>query len=92
MTSKPSTTNSPNLSFMPAHSFSCWPPDLFRSAYLQLLLVKIGHLYGRMRKKESVDGTKDIQVVTAAGSHLFPFRTEKLSPLAPMVLQCNAGE
>ena len=34
----------------------------------------------------------DIQVVIAAGSHLFPFRTEKLSPLAPMVLQCNAGE
>ena len=33
-----------------------------------------------------------IQVVIAAGSHLFPFRTEKLSPLAPMVLQCNAGE
>ena len=32
------------------------------------------------------------QVVIAAGSHLFPFRTEKLSPLAPMVLQCNAGE
>ena len=26
------------------------------------------------------------------GSHLFPFRTEKLSPLTPMVLQCNAGE
>ena len=34
----------------------------------------------------------DIQVVIAAGSHLFPFRTEKLSPPAPMVLQCNAGE
>ena len=33
-----------------------------------------------------------IQVVIAAGSHLFPFRTEKLSPPAPMVLQCNAGE
>nr|DAM85601.1 MAG TPA: hypothetical protein [Caudoviricetes sp.] len=32
------------------------------------------------------------QVVIAVGSHLFPFRTEKLSPLAPMVLQCNAGE
>ena len=32
------------------------------------------------------------QVVIAAGSHLFPFRTEKLSLLAPMVLQCNAGE
>ena len=34
----------------------------------------------------------DIQVVIAAGSHLFPSRTEKLSPPAPMVLQCNAGE
>ena len=32
------------------------------------------------------------QVVIASGSHLFPFRTEKLSPPAPMVLQCNAGE
>ena len=32
------------------------------------------------------------QVVIASGSHLFPFRTEKLSPIAPMVLQCNAGE
>ena len=35
---------------------------------------------------------KNYQVVIAAGSHLFPFRTEKLSPFAPMVLQCNAGE
>ena len=26
------------------------------------------------------------QVAIAAGFHLFPFRTEKLSPLAPMVL------
>ena len=31
-------------------------------------------------------------MVIAAGFHLFPFRTEKLSPPAPMVLQCNAGE
>ena len=29
---------------------------------------------------------KDIQVVIVAGFHLFPFRTEKLSPPAPMVL------
>ena len=35
---------------------------------------------------------KKYQVVIAAGSHLFPFRTEKLSPFAPMVLQCNVGE
>jgi len=25
-------------------------------------------------------------VIMAAGKHLFPFRTEQLSPLAPMVL------
>ena len=35
---------------------------------------------------------KRIRVVIAAGFHLFPFRTEKLSPLAPMVLHRNAGE
>ena len=29
---------------------------------------------------------KIIQVVIASGLHLFPFRTEKLSPIAPMVL------
>ena len=34
----------------------------------------------------------DYQVVTVPGFHLFPFRTEKLSPAAPMVLQCNVGE
>ena len=39
------------------------------------------------------DGVKNhYQVVIAVRSHLFPFRTEKLSSLAPMVLQCNAGE
>ena len=30
---------------------------------------------------------KNIQVVIASGFHLFPFRTEKLSPIAPMVLR-----
>ena len=29
---------------------------------------------------------EDIQVAIASGFHLFPFRTEKLSPTAPMVL------
>ena len=28
-----------------------------------------------------------IQVAIAAGFHLFPFRTEKLSPFTPMVLR-----
>ena len=32
------------------------------------------------------DGGSAIQVVIVAGFHLFPFRTEKLSPPAPMVL------
>ena len=31
-------------------------------------------------------------VAIAPVSHLFPSRTEKLSPVAPMVLRCNAGE
>ena len=35
---------------------------------------------------------KVYQVAIASVSHLFPFRTEKLSPTAPMVLQCNVGE
>ena len=34
----------------------------------------------------------EYQVVTAVGLHLFPFRTEKLSPLAPMVLRCVVEE
>ncbi len=32
------------------------------------------------------------QVAIAVGFHLFPSRTEKLSPRAPMVLRRNAGE
>ena len=43
-----------------------------------------------VNKKERIK--KRYQVVIVVGSHLFPFRTEKLSPLMPMVLQCNAGE
>ena len=30
---------------------------------------------------------RDIQAVTARGIHLYPFRTEKLSPATPMVLR-----
>ena len=43
-----------------------------------------------VRKKER--RKKRCQVVIVVGAHLVPFRTEKLSPLTPMVLQCNAGE
>ena len=34
----------------------------------------------------------DIQVIIALGFHLFPSRTEKLSPTAPMVLHLVVGE
>ena len=35
--------------------------------------------------------SEDLKVTIATGFHLFPFRTEQLSPPAPMVLQ-TAGE
>ena len=35
---------------------------------------------------------REYQAAIAAGFHLFPSRTEKLSPPAPMVLHRNAGE
>ena len=37
------------------------------------------------------DASKEIPVATAEGKHLFPFRTEKLSPPAPMVLPGRPG-
>ena len=40
--------------------------------------------------EEDLGGWKDIQVVIALGFHLFPFRTEKLSPITSMVLR-NSG-
>ena len=35
---------------------------------------------------------KHNQAAMAAGTHLFPSRTEKLSPPAPMVLRTSVGE
>ena len=37
-------------------------------------------------------GIKDLHGVDRAGEHLFPFRTEQLSPAPPMVLGSNPGE
>ena len=37
-------------------------------------------------------GGRDIMVAIAAGIHLFPFRTEKLSPRAPMILLYQVGK
>ena len=36
--------------------------------------------------EDVISEKKDIKVVIARGIHLFPFRTEKLSPVTPMVL------
>ena len=45
------------------------------------------------RRKGTVKENKETnQVAIAVGFHLFPSRTEKLSPRAPMVLLRNAGE
>ena len=40
----------------------------------------------------SMFNPKVIQVVIVAGFHLFPFRTEKLSPPAPMVLHTRGRD
>ena len=39
------------------------------------------------KKHRAFENLKDLKVVIATGFHLFPFRTEKLSPSAPMVLR-----
>ena len=36
--------------------------------------------------------SKELHGVYRAGVHLFPSRTEKLSPAPPMVLSSNSGE
>ena len=78
--SKPSITNCPNTFFNSVHNFSCCLSIQSRGTVvlyyqIQFACVQIRHT--------------PFQVVIAVRSHLFPFRTEKLSSLAPMVLQCG---
>ena len=47
--------------------------------------LSLGDIRGKPR-------TDIIQVVTATGIHLFPFRTEKLSPFTPMILLYQVGK
>ena len=42
--------------------------------------------FGLCDSHEENKDNEEIQVAIASGFHLFPFRTEKLSPTAPMVL------
>ena len=51
---------------------------------LQFCVEIVTHTRRELRSK--------YQVVIAAGSHLFPFRTEKLSPAATMILRETVGK
>ena len=78
--SKPSSTNSPKL--------------LLRLENTKLTNdnteLSFSITYGYQSHESEMPGY--ITVVIATGIHLFPFRTEKLSPLAPMVLLYQVGE
>lgn len=52
-------------------------------------LRDVSSLLRDMRKRGgySIEVTEDIKVVMALGIHLYPSRTEKLSPITPMVLR-----
>ena len=90
MTAKPSCTNCPILLRREACS------QLYlRHAASWRAVIKEGIISASENQKSAVLAVKMsslFEVATAAGSHLFPFRTEQLSPPSPMVLQCNAGE
>ena len=85
--SKPSITNCPNTFFKKVHSFNCMYSlngaescnSTFNNQHSALLIRLLVCKYV----------ITHYQVVIAVRSHLFPFRTEKLSSLAPMVLQCG---
>ena len=85
--SKPSITNCPNTFFRKVHSFNCMYSlngaescnSTFNNQQSTLLIRLLVCKYV----------ITHYQVVIAVRSHLFPFRTEKLSSLAPMVLQCG---
>ena len=84
--SKPSITNCPNTFFIIVHSFNCmnslneWQKRLITNHYSLI----IAYTFACVQIRHT-----PFQVVIAVRSHLFPFRTEKLSSLAPMVLQCG---
>ena len=50
-------------------------------------VLEVRSLLKKREKRKLYRYVKVIMAVIASGFHLFPFRTEKLSPSAPMVLQ-----
>ena len=82
--SKPSITNCPNTFFRKfIVSTVCWV-WMYQECQIYHFSLVIIHVL--LVCKYVIT---HYQVVIAVGFHLFPFRTEKLSPLAPMVLQCG---
>ena len=81
--SKPSSTNSPRL------SFSGERVDISEELKIDNWeLTIIDSLYGYVKVTLSKSNIlKGLKVVIALGIHLFPFRTEKLSPTTSMVLR-----
>ena len=62
-------------------------------SYLLVVTARRQEVQRRRRPKDEEDlSQKHIVAVKAPGSHLIPFRTEKLSPAAPMVLHYHVGE
>ena len=85
--SKPSITNCPNTFFIIVHSFNCMYSLNGAESCNSTFNYQHSTLLIRLLVCKYV--ITHYQVVIAVRSHLFPFRTEKLSSLAPMVLQCG---
>ena len=87
--SKPSLTNCPKLAAAPAargvpaqswYNDRCMNQDVPLQQELQPLLLSRKYLQVQLVLSKRYSGGYSV------GDHLFPFRTEKLSPTAPMVL------
>ena len=87
--SKPSLTNCPKLAAAPAargvpaqswYNERCMNEDVPLQQELQPLLLSRKYLQVQLVLSKRYSGGYSV------GDHLFPFRTEKLSPTAPMVL------
>ena len=84
-TSKPSFTNCPFAFLNPVF---LKPGNILSSIFVKYLYINI-----RAEVVSSTTGnSQNNNGGYSAGVHLFPFRTEKLSPVAPMVLLSKAGE
>ena len=88
--SKPSLTNCPKLAAAPAargvpaqswYNERCMNEDVPLQQELQPLLLARKYLQVQLVLSKRYSGGYSV------GDHLFPFRTEKLSPTAPMVLR-----